>query len=305
MSLAAPAPATGSGGRIEVSADVAGSSFYEVTFYARTGAGGWTPIGTDDTAPYRVFHDVAGLPAGTGVRYRAVVLDNAGHTATSRSRGTRVPAPTLTVEAPAENSNVRGTVEVRAVADPERAGHVVRFERSVADGAWTTIGRDSSSPAYTVFDDLAPLALAAGTRVRYRAVLTEPDGTRATSAVRTVRYAGPPLAVATVHYHRPAGDYPGWGLHLWGDGIDPAALAQVAWDRPWPPTRIEDGWAEYDIPLADDTAPVNFIMHLPNGDTVPTSREPGGDRAFVPIDNPQIWLRQGDPTIHTSPPPAG
>jgi glycosidase len=305
VSLAAPAPAPGSGGRIEVSADVAGSSFYEVTFYAQTGSGAWTPIGTDDTAPYRVFHDVAGLPAGTGVRYRAVVLDNAGHTATSRSRSARVPAPTLTVEAPAENSNVRGTVEVRAVADPERAGHVVRFERSVADGAWTTIGRDSSSPAYTVFDDLAPLALAAGTRVRYRAVLTEPDGTRATSAIRTVRYAGPPLAVATVRYHRPAGDYTGWGLHLWGDGVDPAVLAQVAWDRPWPPARIADGWAEYDIPLADDTAPVNFILHLPNGDAVPTTREPGGDRSFVPIDSPQIWLRQGDPTVHTSPPPTG
>jgi hypothetical protein len=288
---------------MQVSADVAGSSFYEVTFYARAGHGRWTPIGTDDTAPYRVFHDVAGLHAGTPVQYRAVVLDNAGHTATSRPRGTRVPAPALTIEAPAEGSNVRGTVEVRAVADPERATHVVRFQRSVAGAAWTTIGRDESSPAYTVFDDLAALGLAAGAQVRYRAVLTEPDGTRVTSAVRTVRYAGPPLTTATVRYHRPAGDYAGWGLHLWGDGIDPAALAQVAWDRPMPPTRIVDGWAEFDIPLVDDTDPVNFIVHLPNGDTVPTSREPGGDRSFVPIDHPQIWIVQGDPTVHTSTPP--
>jgi hypothetical protein len=289
---------------MQVSADVAGSSFYEVTFYAKAGNGRWAPIGTDDTAPYRVFHDVAGLPAGTPVQYRAVVLDNAGHTATSRARGARVPAPAVTIEAPAEGGNVRGTVEVRATADPERATHVVRFQRSVAGGAWTTIGRDDSSPAYTVFDDLAALGLAAGTQVRYRAVLTEPDGTRAVSAVRTVRYAGPPLTVATVHYLRPAGDYTGWGLHLWGGAVDPAVLGQVAWDRPWPPTRIEDGWAEYDIPLVDDTQPVNFIMHLPNGDTVPTSREPGGDRSFVPIDNPQIWIRQGDPTVYTSPPPA-
>jgi hypothetical protein len=111
--------------------------------------------------------------------------------------------------------------------------------------------------------------------------------------------------VATVRYHRPAGDYTGWGLHLWGDGIDPAVLAQVAWDRPLPPARIEDGWAVYEIPLVDDTKPVNFIMHLPNGDTVPTSREPGGDRSFVPIDAPQIWLEQGDPAVHTGPPPAG
>jgi glycosidase len=303
VSLAAPAPAAESRGRLQVSANVAGSSFYEVTFYARTGHGRWMPIGTDDNAPYRVFHDVAGLPAGTPVQYRAVVLDNAGHTATSRARNARVPAPALTIQAPAEGGNVRGTVEVRAVADPERATHVVRFERSVAGGAWTTIGRDDSSPAYTVFDDLAALNLATGTQVRYRAVLREPDGTRVTSAVRTVRYAGPPLTVATVHYYRPAGDYTGWGLHLWGDAVDPAVLAQVAWDRPWPATRIEGGWAEYDIPLADDTKPINFIMHLPGGDVVPTTREPGGDRSFVPIDNPQIWLKQGDPTVYTSPPP--
>jgi glycosidase len=302
VTLAGPAPATGARSRMQVAADVAGNSFAEVTFYARTGRGGWTPIGTDDTAPYRVFHDVAGLRPGTPVSYRAVVLDNAGHTATSRARDARVPAPALTVEAPAEGSNVRGTVEVRAVADPERATHVVRFERSVGGGAWTTIGRDESSPAYTVFDNLTPLNLAAGTQVRYRAILTEPDGTRVVSAVRTVRYAGPPLTVATLHYQRPAGDYTGWGLHLWGDGIDPAALGQVAWDRPWPPARIEGGWAEYDIPLTDDTKPVNFIMHLPNGDTVPTSREPGGDRSFVPIDNPQVWIKQGDPAVYTSPP---
>jgi hypothetical protein len=200
---------------------------------------------------------------------------------------------------------VRDTVQVRAVADPERASHVVRFQRSVADGPWTTIGRDESSPAYTVFDDLAPLNLAVGTQIRYRAILTEPDGTRVTSAVRTVRYAGPPLAVATLHYFRPAGDYTGWGLHLWGDAVDPAVLAQVTWDRPWPATRIDGGWAEYDIPLADDTQPVNFIMHLPGGDSVPTTREPGGDRSFMPINNPNVWIRQGDPTVYTSPPPTG
>ncbi|WP_229068910.1 alpha-amylase family glycosyl hydrolase [Actinoplanes sp. DH11] len=303
VSLGTPTAAPESRGRMRVDAAVAGNSFYEVTFYARTAGGGWTPVGTDDTAPYRVFHDVSGLRTGTPVQYRAVVLDNGGHTATSPARAARVPAPQLTVEAPAEGSNVRGRVEVRAVADPERATHVVRFERSVGDGGWTRTGTDSSSPAYTAFDDLAALNLAAGTTVRYRAILSEPDGTRVTSAARTVRYAGPPRETATLRYLRPAGDYDGWGLHLWGDGVDPELLAGIAWDRPMPPTRIVDGWAEYDIALADDTKPVNFIVHLPNGDTVPTSREPGGDRSFTPIDNPEVWIVQGDPAVHTSPPP--
>lgn len=303
ISLAAPAPAEQARGRMQVTANVAGNSFYEVSFYAKAGNGAWTPIGTDDNAPYGVFHDVSALPQGTPLQYRAVVLDNAGHTATSAPRPATVPAPLVTIQAPPEGGNVRGDVTVRAVVDPERASHVVRFERRVGGGAWTPIGSDATSPVYTVVDDLAPLNLAAGARVQYRAILARPGGgVAATSAVRTVRYAGPPVAVATLHYYRPAGDYTGWGLHLWGDAVDPDVLAQVAWDRPWPATRIEGGWAEYEIPLVNDMRPVNFIMHLPNGDTVPATREPGGDRSFVPIDNPEVWIVQGDPAVHTSRP---
>jgi glycosidase len=295
ISLAAPAPAAQ--GRVEVAATVAGSSLYEVSFEARVAGGRWQPIGTDDNAPYRVFHDTTALAAGTAVEYRAVVLDNGRHTRASNVVRGRVPAPRLTIEAPAEGGGVRGTVEVRAVADPEKPTHVVSFERSVAGGPWTSIGSDDTSPAYTVFDDLGALNLAAGTSVAYRATL---GGAR--SAVRTVRYAGPPLAVATLRYQRPAGDYGQWGLHLWGDAVDPAVLAQVAWDRPWQAARIENGWAVYEIPLVDDTKPVNFIMHLPNGDAVPTTREPGGDRSFRPIDAPEVWLKQGDPTVYTTQP---
>lgn len=43
-------------------------------------------------------------------------------------------------------------------------------------------------------------------------------------------------------------------------------------------------------------------MHRPNGDSVPDTREPGGDRSFLPIDDPEIWLIQGDPTAYTSQP---
>ncbi|HYN96238.1 MAG TPA: alpha-amylase family glycosyl hydrolase [Pilimelia sp.] len=303
--LAPPAPAAESRGRMRVAAAVAGRAFAEVTFYAQAGGGRWAPIGTDDTAPYQVFHDVSGLRPGAPVRYRAVVLDNAGHTAASAVRRAAAPAPALTIESPRAGSGVRGRVEVRATADPERASHVVSFERRVDGGPWTAIGTDASSPAYTVFDDLAPLGLAAGAVVEYRARLREPGRHPVTSAVRRVRAAGPPATTATVRYFRPAGDYDRWGLHLWGDAVDPAALARVGWETPWPAARVRDGWAEYDIPLVDDTRPVNFILHLPGGDAVPTTREPGGDRSFVPVDTPQIWLRQGDPTVHPTPPPTG
>ncbi|HEY3006761.1 MAG TPA: alpha-amylase family glycosyl hydrolase [Micromonosporaceae bacterium] len=306
ITLSDPEPTAESRGRMHVSADVAGDSFYEVTFYAQVGDGPWRPIGTDDNAPYQVFHDVSALPTGTPLHYRAVVLDNRRHTAASVAKSAVVPPPLVTIESPPEGSRVRGTVQVRAVVDPERATHVVSFERRIAGGAWTPVGADSSSPVYTVFDQL-PADLAVGTMVEYRAILTEPGGATATSAVRTVQYAGPPVTVATLHYFRPAGDYgdqdTGWGLHMWGNAVDPAVLAQIAWDNPWPWTRIVGGWAEYDIPLVDDTQPVNFIMHLPSGDSVPATREPGGDRSFLPIDHANVWIVQGDPTVYTSPPP--
>ncbi|HET6919752.1 MAG TPA: pullulanase-associated domain-containing protein, partial [Jiangellaceae bacterium] len=231
-----------------------------------------------------------------------------GHTATSEALSANVPPPSLTIEAPREGSRARGTVEVRAVADPERATHVVRFERSVAGGAWAPIGSDDTSPVYTVFDDLAPLELVENTEVQYRAILTTQNGTTVTSAVRTIRAAGPtPATMATLRYFRPAGDYGdpplGWGLHMWGDAVDPAILP-IDWGLPWQRTTVDiNGWAVYEIPLITDEKPVNFIMHLPLGDTVPTTREPGGDRSFLPIDNPQVWIVQGDPTVYTSEPP--
>ncbi|MDQ0863105.1 alpha-amylase family glycosyl hydrolase [Arthrobacter globiformis] len=190
VSAAATATSAGDNGRIQVTADVGGNSFYEVTFDARTPGGMWERVGTDDTAPYRVFHDVSGLNPGTELEYRAVVLNNAGRTSVSASRSAVVPDPVLTIQQPAEGSTVQGNVEVVATADPEKASHVVRFERSIADGPWTAIGsEDDSSPAYTVADDLAALDLADGTEVRYRASL---EGSTVVSNVRTVVVGAPP-----------------------------------------------------------------------------------------------------------------
>jgi alpha-amylase len=79
-------------------------------------------------------------------------------------------------------------------------------------------------------------------------------------------------------------------------------LAQVTWDHPFQRTGMDAFGAVYAIPLTDDTKAVNFIMHLPSGDSVPATREPGGDRSFVPLDHPEIWLKQGDPTVYFSQP---
>ena len=71
--------ATGSRSR----ADVGGDSFDEVTFLAKVGHGGWQDIGTDDNAPYRVFHDVADVAPGTT---RPVPRGRARQRAATRAR---------------------------------------------------------------------------------------------------------------------------------------------------------------------------------------------------------------------------
>lgn len=187
--LQEPAAAPGDNGRLKVTADVGGSSFYEVTFEAKKAGGDWQAVGTDDTAPYQVFHDVADLNAGTAVEYRATVLDNGGHTATSQPRTASVPAPVLTLQKPVEGSSAKGTVELSATADPEKASHVVSFERSVGGGEWTAVGTDDSSPVYSVTDDVSRLA--DGITVRYRASMTG-AGFNVVSDVRTVTVGDAP-----------------------------------------------------------------------------------------------------------------
>ena len=81
--------------RAEVGVSVPGGGFNQVTFLWRpVGSQDWQPIGTDDNAPYRVFHDVTGIAPGTPIEYRAVVVEHDGGlgvAATSAVAG--VPAP--------------------------------------------------------------------------------------------------------------------------------------------------------------------------------------------------------------------
>ena len=173
--------------RMQVSANVGGSSFNEVTFYAKVGNGGWKSIGTDDTRPYRVFHDVScdhgrrpGRPtapwSGTTPATRRVSEQRAGHRsgAEAHHRGS------------GRGRGVFGTIEVRVAADPERATHVVRIERQLNGGAWQTLRTDSSSPIYTYYDDLSVVPV--GTMIQYRAILT--SRTAPGWSARSVRSTG-------------------------------------------------------------------------------------------------------------------
>jgi alpha-amylase len=205
-------------------------------------------------------------------------------------------AASLALQAPSQAS---GRPEVAATVGSASLHQVSFYARRAGDRRWTALGTDDAAP-YRVYPDLSGFAV--GTRLELLAVAKDTGG-HVSSARGATTVTAPPGGgggIATIHYRRADGNYANWGLHLWGDAI--AEGVGTAWDSPRPPTRFDDFGAVFEIPLADPAASLNYIIHQPSGDSVPTTREPGGDRAFVPAVSREVWVISGDPTIHTSPP---
>ena len=185
-----------------------------------------------------------------------------------------------------------GKITVRATADPERASHVVKIQRSLNGAAWQTVATDSSSPVYTYIDDLATIPV--GTAIRYRAVLKEPDGTRAVSPVRSVTRTEPPPLVKSVTV---AGDVQSeigcpadWNpacadSHLTFDTVD------GLWKGTW---TLSEGTYEYKVAI-DDAWTVNYgaggVGPGVGSTATPTTTKRQGYRATVarlPLQWPMI-----------------
>jgi len=90
-----PTPGGTVGGRAEIGVTAAEDSFSQVSFaFRKHGASAWTYLGTDDNAPYRIFHDVRGMAQGTLLEYRAVLKDSSGNLSVANSTGlVGAPAP--------------------------------------------------------------------------------------------------------------------------------------------------------------------------------------------------------------------
>jgi glycosidase len=197
-------------------------------------------------------------------------------------------------------------IEVAAELDEEAFAEVT-FAVRVGDGDYVPIGTDDNAP-YRVFYDAGDLRGQEDTTLTFRAIVNDLSGHLAADEVVNVGVefpepTGPATPYALIHYQRPAGDYGDhttgnssdfWGLHLWGNAIDPAEATD--WTSP-KPFLGEDEYGRFAfVRLADDTQAVNFIVH--KGDLKDPDNSP--DRSFVPVTTPEIWLRQGDVTIYTS-----
>ena len=68
--------------------------------------------------------------------------------------------------------------------------------------------------------------------------------------------AGNGSVKAILHYHRPNGDYEGWGLHVWTgyEGI-------VEWENPLPLTGSDEFGLFFEVPLADAAVGLAYIIH--------------------------------------------
>jgi len=155
-----------------------------------------------------------------------------------------------------------------------------------AEQEYTLLGTDTNAP-YRTFFDVSDLPV--GAVVNIKAIVHDMNGHYDFDQVMTeVGAYTPPAApqdYAIIHYHRPAGDYDGWGLHLWGDAIDEPG---ITWGEPKQFAGIDDYGAYVAIKLKDATQLVNYIIH--KGD----DKDTPADRSFDPLAMPELWLMQGD-----------
>ncbi|MFI1936611.1 pullulanase-type alpha-1,6-glucosidase [Streptomyces purpureus] len=291
-SLTLTAPAAGATGTVEISATPAGGRLNRVVFAAQVGNGKWQTLGTADHAPYKVTQHLT-APAGTPLRYKAVVIDSSGRTASAHATTTAGQTPP-----PGKPTAVERTYAVvhykRPAGDYDGwqlkadGGLTGRFTGRDAYGAfaWVRLPEGASTFSYTVEKDgTADGPRRTVTLARTGEVWIEqgkdgqadtaPDGAR------------PPqdTAKAVVHYQRPDGDYDGWGLHTWTGAAQP-----TDWARPLTPVRQDAYGVTFEVPLAAGATSLSYILHKRDQKDLPQDQS----LSFASHGR-EVWLLAGQP----------
>nr|Q05884.1 RecName: Full=Alpha-amylase; AltName: Full=1,4-alpha-D-glucan glucanohydrolase; Flags: Precursor [Streptomyces lividans]CAA49759.1 amy [Streptomyces lividans TK24] len=282
ISLHAPDP--GATGTVELSADVAGGQLNRVVFAAQTGDGKWRTLGTADHAPYKVTHTVdADTPAGTALRYKAVVVDSAGRTASGRlhhrhpaRRGgahRRLPGPRGR-PLQARRRELRRLGPVR-LGRPRRreAHHLARHPPLHRPGrlrafAYVKLKPGASTVGFLVIDKDGNKDVAADRTID----VTETGEVwieQGEEQLVTERpeYPAQDTTKAVLHYKRADGNYDGWGLHVWGDAANP-----TDWAKPLQPVRTDPYGAVFEVPLTDGASSLSYMVHKGDEKDLPTDQ---------------------------------
>ncbi|GAA4259560.1 pullulanase-type alpha-1,6-glucosidase [Dactylosporangium darangshiense] len=288
-----PAPTTPA----EVRANVTGDPLSTVTYAARVAGGPWKLLGTDRAAPFAAYHDLNGLAAGTKLEYKAVVRDGSGRTAEAKIE-TKVGTPPSAASAdyalvhyqrPAGDYTGWSLYAWGDIQDAMTWPNGAPFagEDSYGRFAWVKLKPGATNMGFLVVDANGVKDVAADRSLdptKHPEIwLKQGDATIYTSQAAAT-------GSVAVHYGRPDGDYSGWGLHLWGDGLAPGTGTD--WANPRPPDGVDAYGAYWHVPVSDPTKPVNFIVH--KGDV----KDPGPDQSVLPSTQGEAWIRSTEATVY-------
>nr|WP_206327530.1 pullulanase-type alpha-1,6-glucosidase [Streptomyces sp. S3(2020)] len=311
--LTLKAPDAGATGTVSLTADVDGGQLNRVVFAAQVGNGKWRTLGSADHAPYQVTQVVGeDVPAGTALRYKAVVIDRAGRTASATAASTTGTPPAE--EVPTASSRDYAIVHYKRT-DGDYANWGLYAWGDIADGEATNwpdshpfVGRD----AYGAFAyvKLKPGASSVGFLV------IDKDGNKDVSADRTIDvtktgevwieqgkadvvterpdYPAQDKTKAVLHYHRADGNYDGWGLHVWTGAANP-----TDWSKPLEPVKTDTYGAVYEVPLTDGATSLSYILHKGDEKDLPSDQS-----LDLTASGHEVWLVNGQEK-YLLPQPAG
>ncbi|GGW42646.1 pullulanase-type alpha-1,6-glucosidase [Streptomyces griseoloalbus] len=307
------APDAGATGTVELTADVDGGQLNRVVFAAQTGNGAWRTLGSADHAPYKVTHTIGeDVPAGTALRYKAVVIDSAGRTASA-------PAASTTGTPPAEEPPTAASRDYAIVhykrADGNYDDWGLYAWGDLADGEateWPDSHPFTGRDAYGAFAyvKLEPGASDVGF------VVIDKNGNKDVATDRTIdvtqhgeiwieqgketvtterpEYPAQDTTKAVLHYQRADGNYDGWGLHTWTGAANP-----TDWSNPLKPVRTDAYGAVFEVPLAEGATSLGYILHKGDEKDLPSDRS-----LDLKADGHEVWLVNGQEK-YLLPQPAG
>ncbi|WP_405941538.1 pullulanase-type alpha-1,6-glucosidase [Streptomyces sp. NBC_00207] len=283
-SLSLKAPAPGATGTVELSADVTGGGLNRVVFAAQSGNDKWQVLGSADHAPYKVTQHVT-APAGTALRYKAVVVDAAGRTASALAESVAGQAPPAGI--PTATQRDYAVVHYNrpdgdytnwrlyawgdladGEATPWPEGHGFTGRDAYGAFAYVRLKPGASSVGYLVIDKDGNKDVAAD-----RTIDVTKTGEiwleQGKEPARTDRPAYPPQdqAKAVLHYQRPDGAYDGWGLHVWTGAATP-----TDWSKPLLPARTDSYGAVYEVPLSAGATSLGYILHKGDEKDLPSDQ---------------------------------